>query len=344
MARIVLADDGVEFDGKTLEQRALGGAENAIILLMEELAQRGHQVSVHNKCQAPLTYKGVDWVPLDQGLPQEADLYIANRGDKLIDLMPKAKHTVFWTHNPCRYMVKWRYLTKLWKVRPTIVFVGDYHATTLPSWVPDGGRKVIPLGLPPVFQQAEERTEPSAPRAIFTSNPLRGLDWLLGVWARNIYPHASGVELHVFGGPSVYGAIGDDKIKQMQEIFDRAAKMTDQGVVLRGPATKAQLIEELKQARVMIYRGDINETFCLAVAEAQALGTPCVVQDLGSMPERVVNGKTGTVAHGDDDFSAAAVKLLNNDEFWFEQHRECLRTQRNWGWAEAAAAFEELIP
>ena len=180
MARIVFADDGIEFDGKTLEERALGGVESSVILMMEEFAKRGHEVIVRNKCKAPMIYKGVDWAPIEQGLPDEADLYIANRGDKLIDLMPRAKKTVFWTHNPCRYMVKWRYIKKFWKVRPIIVFIGSYHAKTLPNWVPDGGRKVIPYGIPDMFRHAVERTEPSAPRAVFTSNPLRGLDWFAG--------------------------------------------------------------------------------------------------------------------------------------------------------------------
>ncbi|MDV7339204.1 glycosyltransferase family 4 protein [Terasakiella sp. A23] len=343
MARIVFADDGIEFDGKTLEERALGGVESSVILMMEEFAKRGHEVLVRNKCKAPMVYKGVDWAPIDQGMPEEADLYIANRGDKLIDLMPKAKKTVFWTHNPCRFMVKWRYIKKFWKVRPTIVFIGTYHADTLPGWVPDGGRTVIPYGIPDMFRHAEKRTELPAPRAIFTSNPLRGLDWLLDLWERDIHPKAPDAELHVFGGPSVYGSVGAEKAALMEEIFNRAESMADQGIVLRGPATKTELIDELQKARLMCYRGDINETYCLAVAEAQALGTPTVVQDFGSMAERVVDGKTGVVAKDDPSFSAGVVKLLTDGPHWFEQHENCLATQRNWGWEQACEAFEELI-
>jgi glycosyltransferase involved in cell wall biosynthesis len=344
MARIVFADDGIEFDGKTLEERALGGVESSVIMMMEEFAKRGHDVIVRNKCKAAMVYKGVDWAPIENGLPTEADLYIANRGDKLIDLMPNAKRTVFWTHNPCRFMVKWRYLKKFWKVRPTIVFIGTYHADTLPRWVPDGGRKIIPYGIPDMFRHGEERTVAPPPKAVFTSNPLRGLDWLMDRWENEIHPQSPKAELHVFGGPSVYGAVGAEKAALMDQIFKRAESLADIGIVLRGPATKQQLIEELQSARIMTFRGDINETFCLAVAEAQALGTPTVVQDFGSMAERVVDGKTGYVAQTDEAFSAGAVKLLNDDEHWFEQHKNCLKTQRSWGWEQACAAFEELIP
>ena len=33
----------------------------------------------------------------------------------------------------------------------------------------------------------------------------------------------------------------------------------------------------------MLYKGDPGETFCLSIAEAQALGIPCVVQPIGSL-------------------------------------------------------------
>jgi len=178
-------------------------------------------------------------------------------------------------------MVKWRYIKKFWKVRPTIVFIGTYHADTLPGWIPDGGRKVIPYGIPDMFRHAKKREQVPAPRAIFTSNPLRGLDWLLDLWERDIHPNARKAELHVFGGPSVYGSVGADKAALMEAIFKRAEDMADQGIVLRGPATKAELIDELQQARLMCYRGDINETYCLAVAEAQALGTPALYKTSG---------------------------------------------------------------
>ncbi|MEE9316658.1 MAG: glycosyltransferase, partial [Rhodospirillales bacterium] len=141
MARIVLADDGIEFDGKTPRQRPLGGAESSVVALVEELAARGHEVHVLNKCKKPLDHQGVHWRPIDEGpWPQTADLYIANRGDRLLGRMPAARRTVFWIHNPAGYLLKWRYLTKLWRLRPAVVFIGDYHITTYPKWAPEGGR------------------------------------------------------------------------------------------------------------------------------------------------------------------------------------------------------------
>ncbi|MCW8970687.1 MAG: glycosyltransferase family 4 protein [Rhodospirillales bacterium] len=343
MARIVIADDGIRFDGRTLRERPLGGVESSVVALAEELARRGHEVMVRNMCEKPIHHEGVDWAPLAGGLPDKADLYIANRGDRLLNLMPGARRTAFWIHNPARYLLKWRYLSKLWRVRPVIVFIGDYHATTCPGWVPDGGRAIIPYGIPDLFRKAPPATTLPAPRAIFTSNPLRGLDWLLDIWEKAIRPQAPDSELHVFSGPQTYGSVGDDKAAAMKAVLDRAAAMADYGVVLRGPVPKESLVDELRSARVMLYRSDINETFCLALGEAQAMGVPCVVQNIGSAGERVMDGVTGSVVDNDADFAAASVALLSDEGLWMSRHRAALEKQRVWGWPDAAAAFERLI-
>ncbi len=342
--RIVLADGGVEFDGATMERGPLGGVETAVVCLTRELARRGHQVMVRNNCAAPMVHEGVDWAPLSGDLPETADIYIANRGDKLLGLMPRARRTVFWIHNPARYLLKWRYLGKLWRIRPPIVFIGDYHATTYPGWAPNGDRVVIPYGIPEAFCKAGPLDEPPPPRAIFTSNPLRSLDWLLDLWAERIRPRVPGAELQVFAGAATYGHVGENKALAMETVLARARAMEADGVRLGDPVAKDRLIEELRASRVMLYRGDINETFCLAVGEAQAMGVPAVVENLGSVSERVIDGETGFIASDDAAFAEAACRLLGDDDLWRRQHRAALEKQRNWRWQQAAAAFEKLIP
>ncbi len=344
MSRIVFADDGIEFDGSTPDKRPLGGAESSLILLCECLAARGHDVSVHNRCASRLTHKGVKWEPLRNGLPETCDLYVANRGDNLILRMPNARRTVFWTHNPASYMVKWRYLWKLWKRKPAIIFIGDYHAATYPGWAPGGERVVIPYGLPDEFCEAAPVKRPSRPRAIFTSNPLRGLDWLLDRWTNEIFPRTPEAELHLFAGAKTYGAAGGKKAETMNAVLDKAGALADKGVVLRDPIPKRTLIDELRRSRVMLYRGDVNETFCMSVGEAQALGLPCVLRDIGSMRERVRHGETGYVTATDAAFSDAAVSLLMDDSLWERQHMAALEKQRLRRWPEAAEAWERLIP
>jgi glycosyltransferase involved in cell wall biosynthesis len=343
MSRIVLADDGIEFDGFTLENRPLGGAETAVISLAEALASRGHDVTVINRCSAPHENNGVKWRPIADGFPDTADLYIANRGHRLLDRMPKAKRTIFWIHNPAGYLLKWRYLYRLWKVKPAIIFSGQYHLSTYPKWAPGGERIVVPLGIEQSFldEDVDDLVRPK--RAVFTSNPLRSLEWLVDLWASKIHPLVPDAQLHVFAGAQTYGGVGGEKVLRMKRILDHANALENCGVVLRGPVPKAQLIEELRQARVMPYRGDEGETFCLALGEAQAMGVPAVVQNIGCVGERIIDGESGFVADDDDVFAQHTVNLLNDDRLWLRQHIVSLKEQRSWGWVQAAEAFERLI-
>ncbi len=344
MARIVMADDGIAFDGHSLADGPLGGAETAFVSLAGALAARGHDVAVRNHCSRPGVVDGVDWAPLGDGMPNAPDLYIANRGDRLLALMPGARRTVFWIHNPARYLLKWRYMSKLWRLRPAIVFSGRYHGDSYPGWAPSGARIEIPYGISEAFRAAPAPAAPPGPRAVFTSNPLRSLDWLLELWAVLIRPAVPGAELHVFSGAATYGAHGDARAARMAPVLDQARALAPHGVVLRAPVAKDELARELGAARVLLYRGDPGETFCLAVGEAQAAGVPAVVQPIGCVAERVIDRDTGFVAADDQAFADAAIALLADDDLWRRQSAHAVASQRAWGWPEAAAAFERLIP
>jgi glycosyltransferase involved in cell wall biosynthesis len=337
-----MADDGIAFDGVMAETAPLGGAETAFVALSEALAARGHQVEAYTRCRAPAVHKGVRWAPLARELPNACDLYIGNRSHRVIGLVRRAGLRVLWLHNPAFYLRKPRNLWRLARYRPTLVVTGAYHATTVPRWLPCSGPETIPYGVLDRFRTASVR-EPPAPRAIFTSNPLRGLDWLLDLWVARIRPAVPAGELHIYAGGAVYGLAGTPRARQMHEVLARADALAASGVRRLPPVGRKALAAALSSARVMLYRGDPGETFCLALAEAQAMGVPAVVQPLGSTPERVIDGVTGRVAENDEAFVAAAVALLRDDELWRRWHLASLERQRGLNWHDVAARFEALM-
>ncbi len=222
-----------------------------------------------------------------------------------------------------------------------LVATGAYHAATIPRWLPCAGRRIIPYGVLERFRAAEPR-EPPPPRAIFTSNPLRGLDWLLDLWVARIAPAVSGAELHIYAGPSVYRAAAP-KARQMAAILARADRLASAGVRRFAPVAHDDLAAVLRHARAMLYRGDPGETFCLALAEAQAMGVPAVVTASGAVGERVLDGVSGRVAANDNAFVAASIALLRDDGLWRRWHLAALEQQRGLSWDAVAARFEALI-
>jgi glycosyltransferase involved in cell wall biosynthesis len=342
MARIVMADDGIPFDGAMAEREPLGGAETAFVALAEALARRRHEVVVHNRCRAPMRHNGVRWAPLADGVPERCDLYIGNRGHRTIGLVRRAGTRLFWLHNPASYLKKPRNLWRLARWRPILVVTGAYHRATVPRWLPCRAPEIIPYGILDSFRRASPR-EPPPPRAVFTSNPLRGLDWLLELWAARIAPAVPQAELHDYAGPAVSGAAGTPAAGRIEDVLRRADRLAARGVVRHRPIGHAALAAALNRARVMLYRGDPGETFCLAVAEAQASGVPAVVQPRGALAERVVDGVTGRVADNDDAFAAAAIAVLRDDDLWRRWHLAALARQRGLSWDTVAARFEAFL-
>ena len=162
-------------------------------------------------------------------MPRDCDLYIGSRSHRVIGLVRNAKRRLFWLHNPARYLRKARNAWRLAWWRPTLVVTGAYHAKTIPSWLVHGGCETIPYGVLDRFRGATPR-EPPPPYAIFTSNPLRGLDWLLDVWVTRIAPAIPEAELHIYAGPSVYGALGVKRAGEMEAVLARADGLGRYGV------------------------------------------------------------------------------------------------------------------
>ena len=59
----------------------------------------------------------------------------------------KARKKILWIHNEAKYLLYWHRLKYLLRYRPIVVFSGKYHKSTLPFFIPTGGRKVIPFGI-----------------------------------------------------------------------------------------------------------------------------------------------------------------------------------------------------
>lgn len=335
--RIILADDGIAFDGRDVASRPMGGAESCVAWLAEAFAARGHDIHCYTRCRETATFAGVSWHPIADGVPLTADLFIANRGNRVLPLVPRARAMAFWIHNPAQYLNKFRYLWPLAKRRPTSVFLSRFHASTAGVLLPTR-KAVIPHGVHPAF--APQPSAPPPPRAVYLSNPLRGLDKTLDLWLTRVVPAVPGAELHLYLGASLMPT-GEAARPEAQAILARAAGTP--GVVLHDPVSRDELARDLRDFRLVLYPAQVEESFCLSVAELQALGIPAVVSDRGALPERVADGETGFVrAYGDaEGIAQASVDLLRDDALWARMHANLFASKIR-RWSDVAADFEAL--
>ncbi len=99
----------------------------------------------------------------------------------------------------------------------------------------------------------------------------------------------------------------------------------------------------MRGSRVMLYLGHKAEAFCLAAAEAQALGVPAVFAPVTVLPERVIDGVTGFVRGDESEFAERAVALMTDDNLWRRQHEAALQYQQGISWSEHAGRLEAAL-
>lgn len=347
-ARIVIADATNRYNGRDLATRPLGGTETSVIQLAEALARRGHDVTCLTHTGGRVTHHGVTWAPLGAEAPERCTLLLAVQHPELLGLVRRPERRALWVvwvptgfRRPAR-------VARMWWHRPQPVCVSAFQARIYPAWLP-GPRPpaVIPFGLPAAVRGRGPLPASPPPRAIFASNPQRDLRWLIEVWARAILPQVPAAELHIYGIRD-YAYRFDEAWEETparlgQFLPDGLPAAARASLRPHPPASRDALWTAMRGSRLMLYGGHPTEAFCLAVAEAQALGVPAVVRSIAVMPERVRDGVTGVVAGNEDAFVRSAVAVLRDDALWRRQHEAALALQQGWSWDEMAAAFEARV-
>lgn len=345
MARIVIADRTNQYDGRDAASRPLGGTETSVIHLAEALSRRGHAVTCLTHCDERIVHQGVTWSPLQAGRSGPCDLFLAVQHPELLWLARRPRRRALWLVWPPHNLNRRRQFLQMWFFRPVPIFVSQYQVGVYGRYLSKPGPLlVIPLGLPDAVRGRPALDAPPPPRAIFASNPMRDLKWLLGIWERRILPQVPGAELHIYGIRDYAHRFAD----RWEETRKRFGQFIPEGYSAEAfrslnphpPARREALWDAMHSSRVMLYGGHRVEAFCLAVAEAQALGVPAVVKPIAVMPERVRDGVTGFVVPDDEAFARRAVELLTDDVLWRRQHLAALSLQQGWSWEEMASAFE----
>jgi len=343
MSSIVIADTTGRYDGRDLETRPLGGTETSVIRCARELAHRGHAVSVFTNCAAPVVDAGVSWLPLSATPPQSCDLYIAVQQPWLLGFVRKPRRRAIWVLWPSTQLRHYKKIWLMWLYRPFPVLESSYQMETYSPLLPHTRRVLIPLGLPDEVRGHAPLAGAPPRRAIFASNPQRNLKRLVEIWASSILPRVPDAVLDVYGVTHVKP--GEDSWTSWEGhvlpagLPDRVKR----SVRVHPSASRQGLAEAMRGSRVMLYLGHKSEAFCLALAEAQALGVPAVIAPVGVLPERVIDGVTGFHRADPGRFADAAVALLTDDTLWRRQHEAALREQQGISWAEYAAQLEAAL-
>ncbi|MBK5959558.1 glycosyl transferase family 1 [Rhodoplanes elegans] len=344
MAEIIIADTTRQYDGTHLETQPLGGTESSVIRLARELARRRHAVTVYTNCTTPVEDHGVMWRPIAGARPETCDLYVACQHPRLLRFVKRPKRRAIWVLWQPNHLKHYKQIGRVWWYRPVPVLQSLHQVTIYSPFLPRRDPQIlIPLGLPEDVRGHAPLKAPPPRRAIFASNPQRNLGRLVEIWADKVLPRVPDAVLDVYGvhdippGTNAWDVWSGTLLPANQPAHVRAS------VVVHPSATREGLIEAMRGSRVLVYLSHKVEAFCLAVAEAQALGVPAVVAPVAAVPERVLDGITGFHEADPDRFAERTVALLTDDALWRRQHEAAIRHQQGISWSEYAGRFEAAL-
>ncbi|MCE4225141.1 glycosyltransferase family 4 protein [Methylobacterium sp. C25] len=319
------------FDLATPASEGLGGIESTNLELCRALARRGYAVTLLTRTERVVEADGVVNRPLEELRGIRADVAVSSNEPRLLDGLAGSPRTVLWMHNPLPVEKAMRrgYLLPILRIRPDAVFVGEVAERAASRVYRFRSHLVIPHGLGESFCSAPV-ADGGSRDFVFASQQQRGLDRTLHAWKASGVHGALGGTLRVFG-------------TARESLRPAAARALGPGVTFHPRQTAEALAQAYRGCRAMLYPGAIDETFCLAAAEAQAMGLPVVTLGIGALSERVRHGIDGLIARDDREFARFAALLARDDDLWRHLHEGALLQRSALTWERAALLWDSLL-
>ena len=320
---------GWDYNVETPLTQPLGGSESALCYLTTELARLGHEISLINGIAVPGNYAGVQCINQNQGMDSDllnrSDVVVVkNAGNAGMKLRQSGIRVplVLWSHHrfdqPAVKKLHHKQEVDSWS---GFAFVSQWAAAEYIRHfgLPPERCRVLHNGVGRPF--AERQLEDpwflggSPPVLAYTSSPNRGLDILLNAFPimQEAFPN---IGLRIYSSMSIYRVPPEQD--QFVELYQRGRAML--GVAYNEPIGQLQLARELASVAALAYPCTVPETFCLAAAEAMAVGALLVTTPLGAPAElfakfanmvELVPGMTYRMLS--ESFARLVITLLESD-------------------------------
>jgi glycosyltransferase involved in cell wall biosynthesis len=281
----------------------VGGAELAILTLMEAWHNAGHSVRFYNN---PIHIKGSPFphYPVNTFIPNESrDILIIFRSPNPLAKNAKGKKVWF----SCDQYTIGSFKDFATEV-DSIVTISPFHAQHFKSQY--GIENTTTIDLPVRLQDYEQKIEKVKNRLIFCSVPDRGLAILA-----DSYPllkrEVSDLSLVVTSDYRLWG-VGHAGNEQYIRKF-----LGQDGVNFLGAIGRRDLVQEQMRAQIQSYSCLYEELFCYAVAECQVAGALPVTSDIGALATTNMGVRITGNPHSQEwrgAFVASIVHILNSPD------------------------------
>lgn len=345
----ILCGPGFEKWDANSVKTGLGGSEEAVVYMSQELTKLGWKVTVFANPEKPGNFNGVEYkVWHDVNPKDEFNALILWRGIGFVDVEPKAKFTMVWMHDvPNNPDFTEERVEKVDK----IAVLSEYHKSLLRMYkdgifekMPEKKVFLTSNGIPEINVKPWKG---NPHRIIYSSSPDRGLQYLLRNWG-TIRKEVSDAELHIFYGWDVYDAIHRGNPERERWKKQVMQMMKQDGIVYHGRVGHDALHYEMSKSGIWAYPTDFTEISCITAMKAQKLGAIPVVTDYAALTETVKNGLRVDVdietEEGQKEYFDSLIALLKDTKKQEEIREPMMKWAADYfNWSNVAKLWDERL-
>jgi tetratricopeptide (TPR) repeat protein len=252
----------------SLTEGGIGGSEEAVIKLSNQLTKLGWKVTVYaNPGERRGEYDEVLYLNADEINHQDHfNIFVAWRAPYVYDDEWTAKKKYLWLHDvqePEDFTE--RRLSNLDKV----IVLSKYHRSLFP--IPEEKVFYSANGIDPFDYTSEKKIKRNPYKLIYTSCPSRGLEHLLDWWPeiRKEHPKA---ELHVFYGFHNFVKGYKDNPKMMAWKDEMEEKLKQEGITFHDRQPQDVIRDHSLESGIWAYPTEFPEISCITAMKMQSCG------------------------------------------------------------------------
>lgn len=324
---------GMPYDGSTLDKQGLGGSECAVLLMSQELAAIGFDVTVFNDCcvdhAMPGIYNGVRYLPLSDLINNHYfDIVISSRtvipftapedypklGDNRampyqpMDLynriLAKAKMRVLWMHDT--FCLGDNLIEELTvSNRITDIFtLSDFHLTYIAN-CNHGRRRNFEVLKDKLFitrngartYNTEVNIAAKDPSLfVYNASVTKGMIPLVNLIWPLVKQHIPSAQLKIIGGYYIFSTKSamDEQEKNWRQMSTNP-RNAELGIEYTGVISQKAVADILTKASYMLYPSAFPETFGISALESLLYNTPIITCKFGALEEVALAGACYTI-------------------------------------------------
>ena len=319
---IVIDNSNLAYSGEDINGKFLRGTETSLILLAEEFVKKKIDVFFVTNTQKEEKVKGVHYINFNLNiLKNNFDLAIAVSNANLFKNILSKKKAIFSVSNqPLEKFIRKKQFLSTYIHKPVIVTLCNYQYELRSKITSPYGKIIIPITVDKRFlNEKVDINKIPGKSAIYNIRSNRNLDELVEIWIKYIYPRDKNLKFNIT--PDL---INYSDLHKQNNIF------------LRKIGNRKQMIEELKESRVLLYLGHKSDIFTLTVEEAIRLCVPVITYGTGSIKERVQHGFNGFIAKNSKEFTNYTLEIMNDDNLLKELKKNMYKTRLRYDWSNIA--------